>query len=343
MDGTTFLSTKEKILEIKPLIESAFGNILGYQELENMLAICTLVPFSNNQILFHQGDRIKGIYIIIKGTVDLIARTLGKGITKIETCLAGDFLGETSFLLNEPSATSAVAKDNVTCLFIPSAYFELMSAFSPEAKYKIMKAIGYQACGRLKQLHDKIIDFISHSDMQSLSFLGRVIQTFTQPKTHTLDESGVDKDQIYKKTLFHSFTQDETDELLEHAIPLTANKNCVLIHENETIPVCYIVIYGAVQSNVIQNSKIAKLSVIGPDSLFASTACFLSDTKFSITFITCESATLLKISETELQYFQKNKPMIWYKLFNLICGSIISLARSLKKLDVRLNIEKYNQ
>ncbi|HEN5500138.1 TPA: Dot/Icm type IV secretion system effector LegN, partial [Legionella pneumophila] len=199
MDDTTFLSTKEKILEIKPLMESAFGNILGYQELENMLAICTLVPFSNNQILFHQGDRIKGIYIIIKGTVDLIARTLGKGITKIETCLASDFLGETSFLLNEPSATSAVAKDNVTCLFIPSAYFELMPAFSPEAKYKIMKAIGYQACGRLKQLHDKIIDFISHSDMQSLSFLGRVIQTFTQPKIHTLDESGVDKDQIYKK------------------------------------------------------------------------------------------------------------------------------------------------
>lgn len=102
MDGTTFLSTKEKILEIKPLMESAFGNILGYQELENMLAICTLVPFSNNQILFHQGDRIKGIYIIIKGTVDLIARTLGKGITKIETCLAGDFWEKLPFSSMSP-------------------------------------------------------------------------------------------------------------------------------------------------------------------------------------------------------------------------------------------------
>lgn len=343
MDNSTFLNTKEKIQEIKPLMESAFGNILGYQELENMLAICTIVLFSMNDVVFHQGDRIKGIYIIVKGAVELIARTLGKGVTKIETCVAGDFLGETSFLLNEPSSTSAIAKDDVKCLFIPSTYFELMSAFSPEAKYKIIKGIGYQVCGRLKRLHDIIITFISRSDMQSLSFLGRFIHTFTQPKTFTLAENKIDSDLIPKKILLYSLTQEETNELLQHATLLTANKNCVLIRENETIPVCYIVIYGAVQSSVIQDSKIAKLSVIGPDSLFASTACFLRDTQFSITFITCESATLLKISEAELQYFQENKPIIWYKLFNLICGSIISLARSLNKLDIRLNIEKYNR
>ncbi|KGP63254.1 signal peptide protein [Legionella norrlandica] len=343
MDTPNFLKTKEKILAIKPFMETAFGNILEHQELENMLAICTIVSFSTNDIVFHQGDTIKGIYLILKGTVDLIARTLGKGIAKIETCLTGDFLGETSFLLNEPSSTSAVAKDEVQCLFIPYTYFELMSAFSPEAKYKIIKAIGYQVCGRLKRLHDKIITSISRFDMQSLSFFGRIIHTFAQPKTMTLDESEINKDQISQKSSFLSLTQDETKELLKHATFLAANKNCVLIRENEIIPACYIVIHGAVQSNVMQDNKVAKLSVIGPDTLFASTACFMKDTNFSITFITCESAILLKISEEGLEYFQKNKPTLWYKLFNLICGSIISLARSLNKLDIRLNIEKYNR
>ncbi|MCP0914026.1 MULTISPECIES: Crp/Fnr family transcriptional regulator [Legionella] len=335
---------REMTAQIDDLKKTILGHYLDVHELEMLLMHCRTITFLPNQVIYQQGKRIDGVYVILAGEVQLIARTMGEGIVNIEDLNSGDFLGELAFIEKGPCSTSARAIGRVTCLLITHTYFELLTAYFPETKYKILRAIGTQVCGRLKQMHDKVTTLIAHSDMVTLSFFGRVLSSLTQPTHLPAVINGEDIQELGKSPLFQAFTKEEMQELLlEYTQPLEAPKNCILIHENEKNPSCYIIIHGAVQSSIMYANKIAKLSVIGPGALFASVACLDHKSTFTITFITCESALLLKISQENLEFLRKNKPELWYKIFNLICGSLVALGRSINKLDVRLHIEAYNR
>lgn len=330
----------ELTAQINELKASELGKYLGRQELVMILNHSKIFSFSAGEILIQQGKEADGVYIILQGTVITEARIMGERRAKLDNVTAGNFIGEVSFIKKEPCATSAIAKNKVTCLLITYSYFELLANYFPEIRYKILKAIIEQVYARLKHMYDEVTALITHSDMASLSFLGRVIHSITQPKH--LHASDVDKNHLQKKDLFQFFEQHELDQLFEHAVFLEASRNCILTHESEKEALCYVVIQGAVQSSIMKDNKIAKLSVIGPGCLFANIACIDKESPVAITFITCESVVLLKISESTLAFFQQHNPTLWYKLFNLICESLAALGKSINKLGIRLHIESYN-
>ncbi|WED42034.1 cyclic nucleotide-binding domain-containing protein [Legionella cardiaca] len=325
------------------LESGALGKYLNQQELDILIKHSKITDFLPGQIILKQGKETEGIYIIIEGHVTVTARAMGQGITTIETLGPGCFLGEIFFIEKRPCPTSVIAGLQVKCLLIDSTYFELLSAHYPEITYKLLDALSRQACGRLKRMHDKVTSYITNSDMVSLSFFGKVVHTFNQPKTITFAEAHIDKDHLSEKPLFKFFNKAELDDLFERMELIEASKNCKLIYEGEKRSSCYIVICGAVQSSIVHDNKLAKLSVIGPGTFFAGVACVDNDSSYTITFSTCEQAILLKISDTALTYFQENKPQLWYKLYSLICASLVALEKSIDKLDIRLQIEAYNR
>lgn len=336
------IDNQDAMAKLPELEETDLTNYLDRQELEILLKNSQILSFSTGELILQQGKKIEGIYIIISGNVAVSARLMGQGGTNIEVLKAGNFLNEISFIEKGPSPTSYIANNEVQCLFISSVYFEMFSLYFPETKYKILYAITKQICARLKKMHGKVTTLITQSEMPSLSFLGRVVHSLNQPKqVVSINESILER--LQKKTLFKSFTKEEVNELFQHTVLLEAAKNCKLIHVGEKNASCYIVIQGAVQSSIMQDNKLAKLSVIGPGTLFASIACIDNDSSFTITFVTCEQAILLKISESELNSIRSNNPQLWYKLFDLICGSLVALEKSIDKLDVRLHIETYNR
>lgn len=337
------MNDKKTAHALKRLKETHLGNDLSSQEIERMLCHCKILSFSPGEMIFQQGKCIEGFYLLMEGKVDIYTRTLGKGVKKIEVLEAGDFLGEVCFIEKDRSPTAAVSKSRVQCLHLSPLYIEWLAAYSPETKYKILRKISVQVCRRLKQVHDRAADFIAHSDMLSLSLFGRIVHSVTYPKAVSLSEEQISCDHLRKKQLFHSFTREEMDDLFACMNFLQAPKNCILIHEGDKNASCFIVVRGAVQSSIMQDNKMAKLSVIGPETLFASIACVDAQSAFTITFLTCESALLLKIPEQKLVLLQKSKPQLWYKLYDLICESIVALGRSMSKLDVRLHIERYNR
>lgn len=322
--------------------ESGLSDYLDKNELEMLYAHSKIARFSEKETILKQGEKSEGIYLILEGFVSVIARIMGQGTTPIETLTVGQFFGEISFIENGPNTTSFIAKTPVQCLIINSTYFELLSVYFPGTKYKILKAISEQICGRLKRMHDKTVTFITHSDMTSVSFFGWVVHSLTSPKQINCQDAGIDLAKLQKKSPFNLFTRAEFDILINHSVLLKAPKNCKLIYEGDNTSL-YIVIHGAVQSSITQDNKIAKLSVIGPGTLFSSTSCIEKNSSFTITFITCEQAILFKIPNEELDFFQRNHPELWYKVFNLICGSLVALGKSINKLDIRLNIETYNR
>lgn len=332
------------IPEFKSALQNGvLGKYLDIDELEMLLAHSDIVDFHKGENILTQGKSCFGIYIIIAGTVSVTAKLLGDGTTQLEILGPGNFLGEVSFIEKIPSATSIIANDQVSCLLITDTYLKLLSAYFPHTKYKLFLAISVQVCTRLKVMHDKIIHFIENSDMTTQSLFGEIIQSLTKPTEIKDEEMFSQTKKLLQLPLFKYLSAEESEELLKHTVLLKAPKHCTLIRKDEKNASCYIVLHGAVQSSIIHENKVAKLSVIGPGTLFAGIACIDSNTTFTITFATCELAVLLRISETELRFFQNERPLLWYKIFDLICRSIIALERSVEKLDIRLHIEIYNR
>ncbi len=332
------MSTTAEVKKIKNLI-----NWLNEQEWNIVLSHSRFINFTAQEIIIHQGKLIAGIYLIIDGCVAVAAHIMGRGIRDIKRLEAGEFLNEMSFIEGGPCPVTYTAAGNVETLFIDTNFFTMLGLYFPELSYKINLAIAKQVCGRLKIMHDKVTKLISETGMTSISFLLRVIQSLHQPKSFSLDDLEIDKATLKTGAFFGQFKPEEVSELLKHANLLEAPKNCKLIDEGEKAACCYLIVQGAVQSSIMQENTLAKLSVIGPQRLFANLACIDRNTPFTITFVSCESAILLKFDGKSLSYLQQHKPQIWYKLFSLICKSLVALQKSVHKLDLRLHIETYNR
>ncbi len=266
-----------------------------------------------------------------------------EGVTNLETLHPGHFLNSTGFIENCSCPASFIASNTVLCLFISDTYFKLLSVEHPETHYKLFELIASQICTRIKSIHDIVISFISDLDMTSLSFLDRMVYSLKQPKKIVLEEREINKELFKQSPIFESFNKDEVDILFNHFVILDAPKNCKLLSEVEKNSSCFVVIYGAIQTCIMQNNKLAKLSVIGPGTLLASIGCVDNTSSFNMTYITCEHTILCKLSESELQSIKTDQPELWYKLFYLICGSLAALKKSIDKLDIRLHTETYNR
>lgn len=326
------------------LLEINLGNFLDHHELNLLLQHSHICSFEIGETILNQGELIEGIYIILEGMVLLTAQMMGQGVTKLETLHSGHFLSAIAFIEQGPCPTSFIATtDDVQCLFIPNSYFQILAVDYPETRYKFLNIITKQICARIKTTHDTVTSFISESDMMSLSIFERVIYSLNQPKKIIFEESGVDKKLLKNIPIFKEFYKGEIDNLLNQFIMFDVPKNCKLLIEGDKNASCYLVIYGAIQTCIIQNSKFAKLSVIAPGTLLASIGCVDQSSSFNITFITCEPTILLKLDNTSLQLIKKSQPELWYKLFNLICSSLTALKKSIDKLDIRLHTENYNR
>ena len=330
--------------DISELSRKKIANYLSKEQFELLLRQCQVLMFKPSSLIVKQGTLPQGVYLILNGEVEICARVLGEGNTKIDTLGPSGLIGGISFIDKAPSPISAIAQKKVTCLYISLVYFDFLNAIEPDAKYQIIKAINYQLCKNMKRTHDQAVKYINRSDMVGLSFIGRALNTVTEPCIlHTMGEENDYLMTLSQSPILKIFTDDEKAELLQHSEFIKAPKNCILIEESDKTASSYIVLHGAVQSSILQNDKLAKLSVIGPGSLFAGIGCIDKRSKFTISFITCETSILFKLREQHLTHLKKNRPLLWYKLFSLISQSLVALGKSVNKLDVRLHIETYNR
>jgi CRP-like cAMP-binding protein len=184
---------------------------------------------------------------------------------------------------------------------------------------------------------------MAEADMAKRSVFGEVIKSLTKPEIINFADAEINTDQLRNSPFFASFNNDEYSALLKHSSLLKASKQCTLIHEGEKNTSYYIILFGAVQSNIVHNNKIAKISVHGPTALICSVSAIDKNLPSIINYTTCERAILLKITESDIESIQNDCIQLWYKLFDLTCESFATLERSTEKLDIRLNSELYNR
>lgn len=327
---------KEYLLTIQPF------KYLELHELDMLISYSKIVSFTTNQHILKQGKPTEGMYIILKGKALVSARVLGKGAINLATINQGNFVGEISAIEKVICTASVVALENVNCLLVTCTYFDMLTTFFPKVRYKIMRGITAAVCGRLQDAHKAIDQIMKKSDISpGLSFV-QYIHSLAFPHRTSLKKIGLTHEVLKNSDFFRSFSAAEYDVFMQHAKVLKASKQCVLIHEGDKNSAYYIVLYGALQINITQGKKIAKLGVFGPVSLLGATD-YIDHQPALFSFITCEKSVVLKIDNKSLDKIKNENVLLWYKIYDAICHSIIALENFSYKFYLRLNGEHYNE
>jgi CRP-like cAMP-binding protein len=229
----------------------------------------------------------------------------------------------------------------MSCLIINRHYFEALDIIAPKTKQGIITAITAQVCKRLNDTHEKITSYMAQTHMATRSIFSQAIKSLLKPTIITLKQAGLDEEQLISLPCFGFQDKEANIRLLNEATLIHVPKHCRIVAADEKHLSYYLILRGAVQSSIIQDSKMAKLSVLGPMEWF-STTCFVDNSNLAINYTTCEEAILLKIAESTLKELQQQDAEIWHKLSYLICRSLVALQRAADKLAIRLNLELYN-
>ena len=327
----------KKDLEANNLYKS-----LEPHELETLIVHAKHSSFPAGTTIIKQGSKSEGIYIILEGSVIIAGQIVGEGRVNLTSLKQGNIFGGSSIIVNGPHATSVIAETEVRCLMISAKLFEMFSIFYPGMKYKIAKEVAENACNRLIQVSEKIKLAMSTIDMTTLSIFGEVVRSLTKPSLLTPEEVSLNINDLrhsYPLSLFNG----EHNEILKRSILIKAPNQCPLIEQGDKDSSSYLVLKGAVQSSLVLKHKLAKVSVLGPLSLFSPISVIHDQMPALYNYTTCERAILLKIEKATLNELQLKHPAIWYKLFDVICESFIVLGRFTEKLDIRINSETYNR
>lgn len=327
----------------RTLMNTRLKRYLSPHAMELLLTYSEIHVFSKGQVILKQGKLSHGLYIIVQGTVAACAKMLGEGLTCLTELKCGNFFGEISVIAKKPSETSFIADEEVCCLFMKEVHFNMLNLFFAETKYQITQAICIDMLERIKGLQNTIIFALQQSAIQSRSVFKEVIRSFTKPTQITFDETHFTINEIKKMQFFNQFNDVEVEELIKQSVFINAPKNCVLLRDGEVAQSYFIILRGAVQSNIVYDGKFAKLSVLGPFKFFSPLSIVDPTTPSLINYTTCERAIILQMPEENLLNIKKHHEHIWYKFFNLVSKSLAILERTANELDLRLKTEFYNR
>jgi CRP/FNR family cyclic AMP-dependent transcriptional regulator len=109
--------------------------------------------YRDSEVIFKEGDVGLGMYIIVKGAVEIICGSEDHKLTELDE---GDFFGELALLDDAPRTATAVAKTptELLCFFKP----ELLDIISrnPKTGSKILFKLAWTIGERLKSTNEQL-------------------------------------------------------------------------------------------------------------------------------------------------------------------------------------------
>ena len=153
-EGAEF-STIELLASV-PLFED-----FSKRELAAVERILHLREYQQDELIFRQGDRGMGMYIVLKGKVAVLSEPDNHELSELSD---GDFFGEVA-LLDESyrSATVKSKTDSKVFGFFQPDLYELIER-DTRLGLKIVMRVARHACLRLRQSNDRVIALTAQID-----------------------------------------------------------------------------------------------------------------------------------------------------------------------------------
>lgn len=122
--------------------------------------------FKPASLLFSEGDPPDGLYILLKGEVEILKKSPEGEEETLATLTPGAILGEMGVIENRPRVATARAKDKVETFWISRSLFEEFLTQCRPSAIKILRIIALCACHRLAAMDEKITELLSEMDTE---------------------------------------------------------------------------------------------------------------------------------------------------------------------------------
>jgi len=150
------------MLEIEQVKEIKLFQDLTVTEIEGILGIVKMHDFKAGETIFRENETGKKLYMVIDGAVR-ISKLIPTGEQVTFTLLKkGKFFGELSLLTQKAHSATAEALENTRVMVIHKIDFEKFVEVTPQAGFKILRAIICEISELLKQMNNKFIDIMSY-------------------------------------------------------------------------------------------------------------------------------------------------------------------------------------
>lgn len=94
--------------------------------------------FGPDTVIFKEGDRGVKAYVVTRGTVDIVTRTIDGKYKKLKSFKEGEMFGEMSILNGEKRSAHAISKDGCELLVVEQSVLkEKLDAADPFLKFWI--------------------------------------------------------------------------------------------------------------------------------------------------------------------------------------------------------------
>src|ERR1041385_2642778 len=159
---------RSSLLASIPLFES-----LSPEDLEALASRLEERMLNAEEVLFHQGDTGRAMFIIQEGAVDISAAA-GKGKVSLTTLFSGQYFGELSLLDGAPRSATATATKNTLLLGPDHDDFVDFVKKHPEAALHIMGEVAERMRQTNELMSQQVSKNINEEEEERMTFGQRV-------------------------------------------------------------------------------------------------------------------------------------------------------------------------
>jgi CRP-like cAMP-binding protein len=127
--------------KLQILKASPFAREMGDAELKHLADLIDVRDLADGEILVEEGKTDPNLFVVVSGLVAVAKRTPDGDWNTLHVLGPGDFVGELSFMDDEPRYAALRAQGKTTVFSLNRSRFELLVPAHPLVAYKAMRAI----------------------------------------------------------------------------------------------------------------------------------------------------------------------------------------------------------
>ncbi|PZC42222.1 MAG: protein kinase, cGMP-dependent [Chloroflexi bacterium] len=126
---------------------------LSHEDLGPFAAKSQLHTYQAGQEITREGELGTGLYIVTKGTVDIVAKRGTPDENHIASTGEGGFFGDMALVLEHPRSATVVAKDFTECLVLTRWDFKDIALAHPQVIWNMLEIVSHRlaATGSVEQ------------------------------------------------------------------------------------------------------------------------------------------------------------------------------------------------
>jgi|GEM_PF-715310 len=304
------------------------------EEIHDILFLARPIRLPVGTVLFHQGDRPDGMYLIEKGLVRITARLPGDEVVELAKIGAGELIGEVSLVDHSVRTATAEVLEPLQGYFFSQIHFAMLQYDLRASAFRVMKQISLILCARIRGLVQEIRESLPRKRMMDAT---PVLASLPNgPYKHPpLDSRNLTPALLRQLPLFADFTDKDFETFLKPLKQLQLKRGTRLFKEGERPRKCYLVIRGALCLNISNQETTEQLMVLGPGQI-AGDIALMDGLPQPATCVVRENSILLEMTREQFEALREIGQSDAFRFFMAVNRSLVGKLRKNVRNTARL-------